>query len=698
VSFDRHRWSVVASTRGWRGRIGAALVAGLLLVSATVARVEAAVDTGARSALIVANAAYGFNPLDNPINDGRALAGTLRELGFEVTLLENMGQAEFEAALTDLSFTFEEGGIGLFYYAGHAVQHQGINYLLPTDFALDHAPDLAQHSVTINGVLQAMDEAGVGLKLVILDSCRDYPFGEVNEAFGQGLASVATSGETLVAYATAAGQFALDGTGPNSPYTSALISALELPGHDVYDVFRMVRARVREATEGKQLPWISGSIETQIVFRDAEPAPVVPAPDDLTVAAVHWHTIKASADPADFNEFLQLYPQSDFGRAAVERFQLLTRQGEQSPGPILANAELLAGPGDHVVEVTPCDLWAADPFDPQRVTEGVEWGLVNTRQAIRACASALAEEPDNPRLNFQLGRTLDIAERFEEAISFYRRAGEADYAAAFKNLGFMYRTGRGQARDFEEAAAYYFRASQLGLPSARDALAKLYELGWGVPQSYEEGLRWLRLAARDGFAPALDHLGNVYRLGLGVDVDFAQAAEQYQAAAAMGHSNAMANLARLYRDGDGVEQDTDEALRWYMRATEEGNPYAPYHWGLLLRKGEQVPKDAERALALLELSADRGYEWAYWQIAEMHDKGDLGRPEPQKAYYYYWIARAAGEERRNEGSEKLADVANQKLAELRPQLGNATAQQVERLAETWIAQNSLFQFTLISQY
>jgi TPR repeat protein len=698
VSFDRHRWSVVTWRRVRRYRIGSALAAGLVLASATVAEVEAAVDTGARSALIVSNAAYGFNPLDNPINDGRALAGTLRELGFEVTLLENVGRAEFEAALTDLSFTFQAGGIGLFYYAGHAVQYQGINYLLPTDFELEQGADLRRYSVSIDSILQSMDEAGVGLKLVVLDSCRNYPFGEVNEAFGQGLASVATTGETLVAYATAAGQFALDGQGPNSPYTSALISALELPGHDVYDIFRIVRAKVREATDGKQLPWVSGSIETQIVFRDAEPEVAAPAPGELTVASVHWNTIKASADPADFSEFLQLYPQSDYGPAAVERIQLLTRQGEQSPGPVLANVETLAGPGAQVLEVTPCDLWAADPFDPQRVTAGIEWGLVNTRQALRACASAVAEQPDDPRLNFQLGRALDVAERFEEAMSFYQRAADAGYPAALKNIGFMYRTARGVPRDFERAAEYYFMSALDGVPAARSAVAKLYEEGWGLPQSYDDAFRWYQLAAEQGFAPAIDAVGVMYHNGWGVEANLAKAAEYHRKAAALGWGNALSNMGKLYAKGEGVPQDVDEAVRWFAEATEQGHAYAPYHWAGLLREGNGVAKDPRRALALYELSADRGFEWALWKIADMHETGDLGAPDLEKAYYYYWIARAAGEMRRNSGSDQLAEASNDRLARLRAQLGDARARTLERGAETWIAQNGLFQFTLTSHY
>jgi uncharacterized protein len=655
-----------------------------------------ALDVDSRAAVIVGNAGYDFSPLANPINDARALAGSLRELGFEVTLLENVGLAEFQAALERIAQTSEQGGIGLFYYAGHAIQHQGVNYLLPTDFALDQGNDLPAHSISIDAVLDALERSGVGLKLVILDACRDYPFGNINEAFGQGLASVAATGETLVAYATAAGQVALDGQGPNSPYTSALISALELPGHDIYDVFRTVRAKVREATNGRQLPWVSGSIETQVVLREPTPEPATPA--EITVAGVHWSTIEASADPADFNRFLELYPESKYRGDAAARVQLLSSQGEVSPGPILTSAPALVGPGTRTLEVTPCDSFAADPYDPERVTTGIPWGLVNTRQAIRVCAAAVADDPDNPRLNFQLGRALDIAERFDEALSFYERAVEDGHLKALANIGFMYRTARGIPRDFDKAAEYYYRAATSGLPAGRSAIAKLYEEGWGVPQSYDQAFHWYKLAADDGFPPAVDAVGIMYQRGWGVGPDLQEAVKYHRAAAALGWGNAFSNLGKLYASGEGVPQDIDEAVRWFEVATQQGHAYAPYHWAGMLRDGNGLPKDPRHAMALYQLSADRGFEWALWKIADMYEKGDLGAPDPQKAYHYYWLARAAGEMRRNTGADKLAELSNERLEKLRPEIGDATARATEHSAETWIAQNGLFQFTLTSHY
>ena len=669
----------------------------LMLMALPIPKANAALDADVRTALVVGNAGYSFGPLANPINDARALAGSLRELGFEVTVLEDANLAELQGALDDLAQTFKEGGIGLFYYAGHAVQMRGINYLLPTDFTMDQAQDTAAQSISINEIIAALEKSGVGLKLVILDACRDYPFSDINEAFGQGLTSVAAAGEALIAYATTAGQVAFDGQGPNSPYTSALISALELPGQGLYDVFRIVRSKVMQATRGRQLPWISGSIGTHIVLRESE-APVQLASAEITLPSVLWSTVGNSVDPADFENFLLSHPDSPYARSAAERLEMLRAEDRPTIGKVEALTRTLIGPGEQTVAVTECDIWASDPGDPQRLADGVAWGLVNTRQAIRACSEALAADPESPRLNFLLGRALDIAERFKEADVVYRRALAAEYPAAYKNLGYMYRTARGRPPDFKTAAEYYLDAALRGSNAARTALAKLYELGYGVPESPADGVYWARLAATDGYAPAMDHLGNAYRMGLGVDVDYAEAARYYSTAAALDYSNAMSNLGHMYREGKGVSQDIGEAVNWYRRATEAGNPFAPLHLGRLLRKGEQVPRDPAQALSFSELAAERGNEWAYWQIAEMHRWGDLGEPDLAKAYFNLLIARAAGGERRNKSSEELVKLADDRLNEVRELLDPATTREIERKANDWIAQNGLFQFTVISQY
>jgi uncharacterized protein len=229
--FGRPRLQVIAFAGLLRQRARGALLGLLVLVAFPVFEADAANDDQGRVALIIGNADYGFSRLVNPINDARALASSLRELGFEVDLVENAALREFHAALETMAHNWKPGGVGLFYFAGYAIQHQGINYLLPTDFSLDHR-DLAAHAIRLEGVLGALERAEFGFKLVILDACRSHPFGDIDGAIGQGLALVDSPGETLVAYCSAPSQVAFDGAGPNSPYTAALISALE-SGHDV---------------------------------------------------------------------------------------------------------------------------------------------------------------------------------------------------------------------------------------------------------------------------------------------------------------------------------------------------------------------------------------------------------------------------------------------------------------------------------
>ena len=679
----------------WLARM--ALLASLLLAGPISVSAQG-LDASTRLAVVIGNGAYPAAPLANPLNDARAVTGALRELGFKVVRIEDATRADFELLVEGLPQTLAANSVVLFYFAGHAVQYQGQNFLLPVDFALKRPEDLPATSLELGEVLQAIQRARVGMTVVVLDACRDYPFGSLAEAFGDGLANVATSGETLVAYATAAGQVALDGTGPNSPYTSALIAALELPGRDLYDVFRTVRAKVREATHGQQLPWVTGSIETNLVLRQPRQAAPEPPPGIIQAsydpAQVHWNTIATSNDPGDFLRFAKAHPQAAAVDQARAREQELVEEGAEIIPALAVATEVLPAPAGRSAAITACDRWATDPEDPQRVTAGIESGLVNTRQAIRDCAIALAADPGNPRLAFMLGRALDLAERFTEAEAFYRQAAQSGYADALYNLGLMYRTGRGVPADDQVAAGFYFDSAMQGSLNARKALASLYEHGWGVPQSDAEMLHWLNLAAADGHARSLDYLGTLYRTGKAVPQDYERAFELYGIAAGLQNSNAIANLARLYREGKGAPKDPARAIELYDRATQLGNAFAPYHLSQIFKDGDGVDPDPAMARRLLELSADRGYEWAYWRRARWHEEeGDLAA-----ALYAYLLAIEAGEALNHPSGDQLAAEAKAKADAIRSKLDTDTAAAVDRRAWTWLAQNSLLKGALIYPY
>ena len=219
-----------------------------------------------RTALVIGNAAYASGPLRNPINDARAMSKALESLSFDVTLKENLDQKQMKREIQAFGEKLQKGGVGLFYYAGHGIQVNGHNYLLPVGAAIEHEKQVEYEAVDMGAVLSEMDFAHNRMNIVIIDACRDNPFARSFRSVSQGLASVDAPTGTLIAYATAPGSVANDGQGDNSIYTGELLRAMVQPGLKIEDVFKQVRSAVREATTGRQTPWESSSLEGDFYF------------------------------------------------------------------------------------------------------------------------------------------------------------------------------------------------------------------------------------------------------------------------------------------------------------------------------------------------------------------------------------------------------------------------------------------------
>ncbi len=231
-----------------------------------------------RTALVIGNAGYSSGPLRNPVNDARTMAKTLESLSFEVTLRENLDQKQMKSEIQSFGEKLQKGGVGLFYYAGHGIQVDGHNYLLPVGAAIEHEKQVAYEAVDMGAVLSEMDYAHNRMNIVIIDACRDNPFARSFRSISQGLASVDAPTGTMIAYATAPGSVANDGQGENGIYTGALIKTMVQPGLKIEDVFKQVRSAVREATSGRQVPWEASSLEGDFYFLRP---PVMPAPAQI---------------------------------------------------------------------------------------------------------------------------------------------------------------------------------------------------------------------------------------------------------------------------------------------------------------------------------------------------------------------------------------------------------------------------------
>jgi uncharacterized caspase-like protein len=227
-----------------------------------------------RVALVVANASYQHVPvLPNPGRDAQALATVLRSVGFQSVQLEiDVSRARLIENLRAFARAASDADWAVVYYAGHGIEINGINYLIPVDATLTADRDVPLEAVPLEQVLDSVDAAR-RLRVVILDACRDNPFvaqmkrSAGTRSVGRGLARIEPAGGTLVAYAAKAGQVALDGDGGgNSPFVASLVRYLPQPGIEISRLFRLVRDEVMEATGRKQEPFVYGSLPAREFF------------------------------------------------------------------------------------------------------------------------------------------------------------------------------------------------------------------------------------------------------------------------------------------------------------------------------------------------------------------------------------------------------------------------------------------------
>lgn len=183
-----------------------------------------------RTALVIGNGAYGHSPLANPANDARDMAAALREVGFEVIHRENATLRRMQEALDVFWSRLKQGGVGLFYFAGHGLQVQGRNYLVPVGARIEVEQDVRFEALDVGRILGRMDAADNRLNLVLLDACRDNPFARSFRSARRGLAQVDAPTGTFIAYATAPGSVAADGDARNGVFTEKLLRNMHKDG------------------------------------------------------------------------------------------------------------------------------------------------------------------------------------------------------------------------------------------------------------------------------------------------------------------------------------------------------------------------------------------------------------------------------------------------------------------------------------
>ena len=309
-----------------------------------------------RVAFVVGNGAYkNVAQLPNPAIDSRAMAATLRNVGFDVVEGTNLGRDSMTEKLLDFGKRAQGADIAIFYYAGHGIAINGTNYLLPVDADIKSEMDVKLGSaINVDVTLdQTMGDAKV--KLVFLDACRDNPFAAKirstastrSVSVQSGLAEMKSGEGTLIAFATGPGQTALDGQqGQNSPFTRALIDHITQPGAEIQQAMTAVRAQVNEETKKGQLPWGHTNLIGSVYLN---PAAANAAAEKSTSAAVatstqgpdveveFWRSVKDSSKPEELKAYLTSYPNGQFKALALARIASLEH------GPSTATRTVIAG-------------------------------------------------------------------------------------------------------------------------------------------------------------------------------------------------------------------------------------------------------------------------------------------------------------------------------------------------------------------
>jgi formylglycine-generating enzyme required for sulfatase activity len=220
-----------------------------------------------RTALVIGNSAYAEGPLANPVNDATDMANILQQMGFAVTLLRDADLRRMRAAIEIFRKELRPRVVGLFYFAGHGLQVKGENYLVPIGARIAREQDVEYETVQVGRILGAMEDAENGVNVIILDACRNNPFTRSFRSSQGGLAVTQAITGSLVAYATAPGSVAADGSGRNGVYTSHLLQNMRIPGVPIEQVFKNVRIGVMKETGNKQIPWETSSLTGNVIFR-----------------------------------------------------------------------------------------------------------------------------------------------------------------------------------------------------------------------------------------------------------------------------------------------------------------------------------------------------------------------------------------------------------------------------------------------
>ncbi|WEZ85880.1 caspase family protein (plasmid) [Rhizobium sp. 32-5/1] len=680
-----------------------------LLLSALGAHAEG----DARIALIIGNSTYKSLPkLPNPIEDARLMEKALKAVGFETVTIVDATRQRFIEGMKTLSSKIGPESSVVVFYAGHGIQYENENYLIPIDSELSDAASLPFEAFSLKLVTDQIARLQPKIAIFILDACRNNPL-ETNRSAGtagatpngatRGLARTTGPLGTYVAYATAPGQVATDGRGKNSPFTQALAQVITTPGLPVEQVFKRVRERVVEDTKGAQIPWDNSSLIRDFFFKTAlaeEPQFSVEATQD----AQAWQVASAADTQNAYATYRDAFPQGLFAEIAEAR---LKSQKDKEPSTEVATLPL---PVDRTVDAS-SDLltWneIAGSSDPDRYRAYLEKhpnGLFAklarlrledlSKDGINAVTSLNAklspqfaefeETPLYPEITDCDRLAGHVQEIADPSVGVYFREIVPEKAIpacleALKQFPDSLRILVNYARAIDaagrhdEAREIYRMGAEKGFPIAMRSLGDVYRDGRGVDKNMDEARYWYVLGAAKSNVFAEFNLGLIFLQGLGVPENKEKAVFWFWRAARQGFAPAMQRLANFYITGEVVKKDEQQGRILLQGAAEMGNAPSKLRYGEVLMQGIGGEKDLKGGKQWIESAAWSGYGAAQVKLAGLYRDGIGGKPDAQQALNWLVVAEKGG-------------VATAKAAvpSLAKKLGKAGLQKAGKFADSFV--------------
>lgn len=614
-----------------------------------------------RFALVIGNGDYANVPdLPNAVADSRLLAETLRRSDYTVSEHYDLDKLGFEAVMREMLFEVEFGAEVLVFFAGHGVQVGGRNYILPTDSDVTTLYDLPFETISLQSIL-ALASSRARSVVAILDSCRENPFPDkqlsvnldgVPASIRNGFNTQESPINSLIVFSTSPGAVALDGVGDNSPFTIAMVDAINArPDASFDDLLKDIRRNVYQSTNQLQLPWQSSSlIEPVYLSRRADDQPwggdvyrvqQSGQADPISVEATLNPKVRVSLQqagnvPADTPAGFTLLSTPSSGRIEVRREGRLLQVPEQATLRVEDMDNLYYRPASQAIrtganraqsfedsfdlasnlglqnvavtlEVDECDRSAGDHLDPEGVGFAVYPNEIEPAQALANCLAATIAEPDNGRFHYQLGRAHFALRDLEAAETAYLKASSLGHTRAFQGLGLL---------EIAKVEATEGRLSGRPNDAAMDYFAA--GVARGDPYAYHSlGLQLLRNPRTES--------------------ERLQGFEMLSRALELGHTFSMNALGLYFLDQDEPHYDPKRGLRYLQGSAAREDIYGVANMGFVYANGlAGEPKDPARARDFFSIAAEGGHPTAPTSLGRLFVSGDLpGGVNLQQAIRWY---------------------------------------------------------------